>query len=139
MMLKRVIRNLAAAALACMVIFAPVSSSTEDTETMLLARTLYAMAGDEDYATQMAIGSVIMNRLTSDSFPDTLEDVLAQQQLPSGSEQSDASLMAARECLSGVRTLPGYVLYMKREDSGECWNSDGFFRQEGDYQFFSGM
>lgn len=135
--MKRVLRMILAVATLCIVVLMPVSSSTEDTETTLLAQTLYAMAGDEGYDAQLAIGSVIMNRLANDAFPDTLEDVIAQQQLPHGREFDDSALTAARQCLSGTRTLPGYVLYMKREDSGACWNSSGFFKQEGDYQFFT--
>ncbi len=138
-MFKRVIRVLLVFAVLCTIVLMPVASSTEDNETALLAQTLYAMAGDEEYETQLAIGSVIMNRLQNDGFPDTLEDVISQQMLPQSSEFDDKALAAARECLSGTRTLPGYVLYMKREDSGECWRSDGFFKQEGDYQFFVNM
>ena len=138
-MRRRVMRILLAAAVMCAIVLMPVASSTEDNETTLLAQTIYAMAGDEDYDTQLAIGSVIMNRLQSEGFPDTLEDVISQQMLPRRRDFDDKALSAARECLSGTRTLPGYVLYMKREDSGECWSSDGFFKQQGDYQFFVNM
>ena len=138
-MRRRVMRILLAAAVMCAIVLMPVASSTEDNETTLLAQTIYAMAGDEDYDTQLAIGSVIMNRLQSEGFPDTLEDVISQQMLPRSRDFDDKALSAARECLSGTRTLRGYVLYMKREDSGECWSSDGFFKQQGDYQFFVNM
>lgn len=136
-MLKRMLMPLLAATLLCAIVLLPVNSSTEDTETTMLAQTIYAMARDEDYDTQLAIGSLIMNRLVNDDFPDTLEGVLSQQhQFPRGLEFDEEALRAARDCLSGVRTLPGYVLYVKHEDSAECWSSSGFFRQEGAYQFF---
>lgn len=136
-MLRRILMPLLAATLMCAIVFLPVNSSTEDTETTMLAQTLYALARDEGYDTQLAIGSLIMNRMVNDSFPDTLEGVLSQQhQFPRGMEFDEEALRAARDCMSGVRTLPGYVLYFKHEDSAECWNSSGFFCQQGAYQFF---
>ena len=93
---------------------------------------------DEDRASAMkaaALDRVLEQRYEkSDKYPGfiLLADTVGQG-------RDDKALSAARECLSGTRTLPGYVLYMKREDSGECWSSDGFFKQQGDYQFFVNM
>lgn len=45
----------------------------------LMAAIIYCEAGGEPYETQIAVGSVIMNRIKSDRFPDTLYEVLSQK------------------------------------------------------------
>lgn len=136
-MRMRMARLAMAVLLVCIIVMAPVASSTEDNETALLAQTLHAMANGEEYGTLLAVGSVMLNRVGNPAFADTLEGVLAQTGALSGGEYDVESLRAARELLSGVRTLPCDVLYLKREDSGGCWNSDGFFKQLGSFQFFT--
>ena len=46
-----------------MVVLLPGVGLTEDEDTMMLAKTLYTLAGDQDYQTKLMVGSVIMNRV----------------------------------------------------------------------------
>lgn len=138
-MRMRLVRLIIAAALVCVIVIAPVASSTEDNETAQLARTLHVMASGEDYGTLLAVGSVMLNRVGNPAFADTLEGVLEQTGALTGDEYDVESLRAARELLSGTRTLPENVLYLKREDGGGCWSSDGFFKQLGSFQFFTNI
>jgi len=41
----------------------PSASFTEDRDTVLLARAIYALAREESYETKLAIGTVAMNRV----------------------------------------------------------------------------
>ena len=54
------------------------SSSLSENEVYLLAKMIYAEARGESYTGQVAVGAVIMNRISSDLFPDTLAGVLYQ-------------------------------------------------------------
>lgn len=54
------------------------SSSLSEAEINQLAKMIYAEARGESYTGQVAVGAVIMNRIESDLFPDTLEGVLYQ-------------------------------------------------------------
>lgn len=53
----------------------------------LMAAIIYCEAGAEPYETQLAVGAVIMNRLESSKYPNTLYDVIYQkgQFTPAGS------------------------------------------------------
>ena len=59
-----------AALLVC--VLAPGVSFTEDRDTVLLARALYALAHDDSYDAKLALGTVVMNRLDDAWFADTL-------------------------------------------------------------------
>ena len=57
----------------------PVYDYTEQ-ELDLLARLIYSEGGNVSYTTQLMIGSVVMNRVSSpDNFPDTLKGVIYQE------------------------------------------------------------
>ena len=103
--MKKWIAALAAAALlACALV--PGISYTEDRDTILLARAIYALARNESYDVKLAIGAVAMNRLDSAWFPDTLGGVLNEQhQFPIGSRYDAESLRAAHAVLAGKRAL----------------------------------
>ena len=109
-----------AALLACAL--APGVSFTEDRDTVLLARAIYALARGESYDTKLAIGTVAMNRVDSAWFDDTLSGVLNQQhQFPIGSRYDAESLSAAHAVLSGRRTLGADALYYHSLNATEPW------------------
>ena len=90
----------------------PGVSFTEDRDTVLLARAIYALAHGSSYEAKLAIGTVAMNRMESVWFDDTLDGVLNEQhQFPIGSRYDADSLAAAHEVLSGRRTLSRDALY----------------------------
>ena len=99
-----------AALLACALL--PGVSYTEDKDTVLLARAIYALARDDTYDAKLAIGTVAMTRLERVWFADDLGDVLNEQhQFPIGSRYDAESLRAAHAVLSGRRTLRRDALY----------------------------
>lgn len=123
--------------LACMLV--PSVSFTEDRDTVLLARTIYALGKTEDYETKLALGTVVMNRVENAWFANTLGEVLEeQQQFPAGERYDDESLQAAHEVLSGRRTLAANALYYQPLNASEPWSSEMMVKVVGNYAFYSG-
>lgn len=112
-------------------------SYTEDNATVRLARTIYAIAGDQDYETQLAIGTVIMNRVESPWYPSTLEEVLSQQQqFPCGNRYDEESLAAAHEVLTGTRTLDSDVIAYQAKDASAPRDAEDIVAESGNFNFF---
>lgn len=55
------------------------SSMSKVDDLTLMAAIIYCEAGGEPYETQVAVGSVIMNRIQSGRFPNTLYGVISQK------------------------------------------------------------
>jgi hypothetical protein len=55
---------------------ASVSASSDD--TTLLAAIIYCEAGNQSYEGMVAVGAVVMNRVASPSFPNTISEVIYQ-------------------------------------------------------------
>ena len=88
----------------------------------LLAAIIWCEAGNQPYDGMVAVGQVVMNRVKSGSFPNTIAEVLNQpgQFTPSSSGTLQAALnagvnstcySAAQDALNGSAPVPGYPLY----------------------------
>lgn len=55
------------------------SSSTNSNDVNLLARLVYGEARGEPYAGQVAVAAVVLNRVKSSSFPNTIAGVIYQR------------------------------------------------------------
>jgi len=55
------------------------SSSTSSSDLNLLARIIYGEARGEPYTGQVAVGAVVLNRVRSSSFPNTIAGVIYQK------------------------------------------------------------
>ncbi|MCD8376768.1 MAG: cell wall hydrolase [Oscillospiraceae bacterium] len=98
----------------------------------LIAAIVYLEARGESAQGQQAIAEVIFNRLLSDSFPDTVQEIIFQEgQFASvalldtadpGPEQYAALLGA----LEGERVLPTNVVYFSRDgENSSVWGQIG--------------
>jgi len=124
-----------AALLACALV--PSVSFTEDRDTVLLARAIYALARDASYDAKLAIGTVAMNRRDSVWFDDTLDGVLNEQhQFPIGSRYDAQSLAAAHEVLSGRRTLDADALYYQSPAASRP-RDDSPIAEVGGFRFYN--
>ena len=111
---------------------------TEDKDTVLLARTIYALGKNESYETKLALGSVVMNRLENAWFADELGEVLSdQQQFPAGQRYDDESLRAAHDVLRGKRTVSSDALYYQAADASSPWGKEHRVDSIGNYNFYS--
>ena len=124
-----------AALLACALV--PGVSFTEDRDTVLIARAIYALARDASYDAKLAIGTVAMNRRDSVWFDDTLDGVLNEQhQFPIGSRYDAQSLAAAHEVLSGRRTLDADALYYQSPAASRP-RDDSPIAEVGGFRFYN--
>ena len=134
--MKKWIAILALAALLAAVAL-PSTSFTEDRDTVLLARAIYALAKEEGYDTKLAVGTVAMNRVANAWFDDTLSGVLnAQHQFPLGRRYDADSLAAAHEVVAGRRTLPEDALYFRPQDAAEPW-TEAPLKTVGGFAFYA--
>lgn len=94
------------------------SSATSSNDEYLLARMISAEARGEPYLGQVAVGAVILNRVESPSFPNTISGVIYQKGAFSAINDgqwneaiSDSAWTAAREALSGNDPSGGAIYY----------------------------
>lgn len=98
--------------------------SASGTELEWLAATIQAEAGGESYTGKLAVGSVIMNRVMSSNFPNSIQGVITQNMqfasYRSGKVElimsrgiNSTCLQAAREVLDGAR-VGDYLFFMTK-------------------------
>jgi len=131
---------LCAVILACVFIpqisFTESSGDREDVE--LLARVIYALGKNESFETKLALGTVVMNRVSDPWFDNDLGDVLReQQQFPAGQRYDEESMDAARAVVSGRRVLKGDALYYQAADASHPWQDTYLVDSVGNYNFYS--
>lgn len=104
------------------------AASVED--SVLLAALIQCEAGDEPYEGQVAVGAVVMNRVKSGAYPNTVKDVIyaSGQFTPAGSGRvarviasgkiKQSCLQAAQEAIAGVSPV-GTATHFRRAGSRE--------------------
>lgn len=101
-------------------------------ELMLLARAIYAEARGESFEGQVAVGAVIINRLNSPHFPDTIRDVIMQSNgktyqfspVSDGSinlTPNDTAIEAARRALEGHDPTGGALFFYNPHLATDQW------------------
>lgn len=82
-----------------------------------LAHLVYAEAGNQGYDCMMMVGSVVLNRIASERYPNTMKAVINQRGQYSvkgyymSLKPSDDAYYVAEELLENGSILPDYVLY----------------------------
>ena len=96
-----------------------------DEETLdLLARVIMHESGNQPLEGKMAVGNVILNRVNSPSFPNSVSGVINQRGQFPGAANATAngeSILAARLCLEGANVVPG--AYYFNGVGVPCWAS----------------
>lgn len=78
-------------------------------DIILLARIIHGEARGEDFKGKVAVGSVILNRIGSNQFPDTIRDVILQKGQFSSLMDGQANYYPGEEELQAARAaLLGY-------------------------------
>lgn len=108
-----------------------------DSTLKLLASIIFCEAGNQPYEGQVAVGAVVMNRVRSDAFPDTVREVIYQkgQFTPAGSGwldrvvasegYTDSALQAAKDALAGANPIGDY-LYFDQGSQGKRIGAHSF-------------
>ncbi len=103
-------------------------SSQSSNDLYLLAKCIYAEARGEPYVGQVAIGAVILNRVESSSFPNTIYGVIYQPYaftcVSDGQinlEPNQTAYNAARDALNGWDPTYGAIYYYNPDTATSSW------------------
>jgi N-acetylmuramoyl-L-alanine amidase len=109
------------------------SFSYTDEEYEMLAKLIEAEAENQPFQGKVAVGSVVMNRIKDDWFPDTIEEVIFQksnrlyQFSPVGNGRfnrvspSDDSYQAAKAALGGEDPTDGALYFYNPDIATDRW------------------
>ena len=120
------------------------SVSVSSDEEYLLACMVYVESGAESYEGQLAVANVIMNRVRSASFPNSIAEVIyAPGQFPGAhngvldgvlaSGPSESTMQAAREAIAGVNNIGDYMFFNGYVDT----SSVGSYTVIGGHTFYN--
>lgn len=102
-----------------------------EADVYLLARTIYAEGRGEPYTGQVAIGAVVMNRVRSKSFPNTVAGVVYQKHAFTAVSDgqinltpNDTAIKAARDAMNGWDPSGGALYYYNPAVATSAWIFD---------------
>ena len=104
------------------------SSSSNSNNLNLLARVIYGEARGEPYTGQVAVGAVVMNRVKSSSFPNTISGVIYQSGAFDAVRDGQINLTpdstakkAAQDALNGWDPTYGAIYYFNPSTATNKW------------------
>jgi N-acetylmuramoyl-L-alanine amidase len=104
------------------------SSSLSSSEMNLLARCVYSEARGEPYSGQVAVAAVVLNRVRSSSFPNTIAGVIYQKGAFTAVSDGQINLTpnqtaynAARDALNGWDPTNGCLYYYNPATATSKW------------------
>lgn len=100
-------------------------------DVYLLARTIYAEGRGEPYTGQVAIGAVILNRVRSSQFPNTISGVVYQKNAFTAVTDgqinltpNETAMKAARDAINGWDPTGGAIYYYNPAVATSAWIFD---------------
>jgi len=126
------------------------SESATVTEDMYwLSRIIHAEAGGEPYKGKVAVGSVILNRIASNEFPNTIKSVIFEyyKGIPQFSPVADGtiyntpseeSIQAAKDALNGIKPVGNSTYFFNPDKSEGKWivNNKTYVGRIGSHVFY---
>ena len=104
------------------------SSSSNSSNVNLLARAIYGEARGESYTGQVAVGAVILNRVKSSKFPNTIAGVIYQSgafdAVSDGQinlEPDSTAKKAAQDAINGWDPSYGAIYYFNPNTATNKW------------------
>ena len=104
------------------------SSTNNSSNVNLLARAIYGEARGEPYTGQVAVGAVVMNRVKSSSFPNTISGVVYQSGAFDAVRDGQINLApdstakkAAQDALNGWDPSYGAIYYFNPSTATNKW------------------
>lgn len=104
------------------------SITTTSSNTNLLGRLIYAEARGESYEGQVAVGAVVLNRVSSSSFPNTISGVIYQKgafdAVSDGQinmSPNKTALSAAKDAINGWDPTYGCTFYFNPATATSKW------------------
>lgn len=104
------------------------SSSYSEADIQLLARLIYGEARGESYVGQVAVGAVVINRIKSSSFPNTMSGVIYQRYAFTAVDDGQINLTpnatarkAAIDAMNGWDPSYGAIYYYNPRTATSSW------------------
>ena len=104
------------------------SATYSDADVNLLARLIYGEARGESYVGQVAVGAVVMNRIKSASFPNTMSGVIYQSYAFTAVDDGQINLTpnatarkAAQDAMNGWDPTYGALYYYNPATATSQW------------------
>ncbi len=104
------------------------SSGYSDADINLLARLIYGEARGESYVGQVAVGAVVLNRIKSSSFPNTMSGVIYQRYAFTAVDDGQINLSpnatarkAALDAMNGWDPSYGALYYYNPKTATSSW------------------
>ena len=104
------------------------SQSYSNSDVNLLARLIYGEARGESYVGQVAVGAVVMNRIKSASFPNTMSGVIYQKYAFTAVADGQINLTpdanakkAAQDAMNGWDPTYGAIYYYNPKTATSSW------------------
>ena len=104
------------------------TSSSNSSDVNLLARLIYGEARGESYEGQVAVGAVVLNRVKSSSFPNTLAGVIYQSGAFDAVSDGQINLTpdstaikAAQDAINGWDPSYGAIYYFNPSTATNKW------------------
>ena len=104
------------------------SSSTTNSNLNLLSRLVYSEARGESYTGQVAVAAVVLNRVKSSSFPNTISGVIYQNGAFDAVSDGQINLTpdstatkAAQDALNGWDPSYGAIYYFNPNTATNAW------------------
>ena len=104
------------------------TSSYNDSDINLLAHLIYGEARGESYVGQVAVGAVVMNRIKSASFPNTMAGVIYQSYAFTAVNDGQINLTpnetakkAAKDAMNGWDPTYGAIYYYNPRTATSQW------------------
>lgn len=108
--------------------YTPTGSGTASGDLYLLARVAYAEARGEPYAGEVAVAAVVLNRVASSKFPNTIAGVVYQPGaftcVSDGQinlAPDDTAIRAARDAMNGWDPSGGALYYYNPNTAQSSW------------------
>lgn len=103
-------------------------STTSNSDLNLLARLIYGEARGESYTGQVAVGAVVMNRIKSSSFPNTISGVIYQPYAFTAVADgqinmtpNSTAIEAAKAAMNGYDPTGGAIYYYNPATATSAW------------------
>lgn len=120
----------------CVVITAggdPITSGADyydSTDLYWLSHIINAESGNQPLEGKIAVGNVVLNRVASSTFPNTVKEVIYQKNqftpVRNGSinlEPNAESVIAAKLCLDGANTVGNALFFLNPRTASNSWAS----------------
>lgn len=105
-----------------------VTQNYSDSDVYLLARLIYGEARGESYVGQVAVGAVVMNRIRSASFPNSMSGVIYQRYAFTAVDDGQINLTpdatakkAAKDAMNGWDPTYGAIYYYNPQTATSAW------------------